>query len=66
MFMKVQVSSIWKKKKLTWQAIGLWTNNPENLVYHANHQTTVDLMDRDGIIKANRASTPTPAPRKKT
>ena len=52
MFMIVQVSSIWKKKKLTGQAIRFWTNNPENLVYHANHQhqTTVDLMDGDGII----------------
>ena len=50
MSMKVQVSSIWKKKQLTWQAIGFWINNPENLVYHANHQTTADLMDGDGII----------------
>ena len=51
MFTKVQVPSIFlKEKKIDPTAVGFWTNNPENLVYHANHQTTVDLMDGDGII----------------
>ena len=41
MFMKVQVSSIWKKKKLAKidmkSGKRIWTHDLENLVYHANH-----------------------------
>ena len=40
MFMKVQVSSIWKKKKLgkiAMKSSRIWTHDLENLVYHANH-----------------------------
>ena len=40
MFMKVQVSSIWKKKKLAkidMKSGRNWTHDLENLVYHANH-----------------------------
>ena len=33
--MKVQISSIWKKK--------IWTHDLETLTYHANHQTTADV-----------------------
>ena len=36
MFMKVQVSSIWKKK-IGVKSGGIWTHDLENLVYHANH-----------------------------
>ena len=39
MFMKVQVSSIWKKKlaKIDMKSGRIWTHDLENLVYHANH-----------------------------
>ena len=40
MFMKVQVSSIWKKKKFAktdMKSGRNWTHDLENLVYHANH-----------------------------
>ena len=28
----------------------IWTHEPENLVYHANHQTTADLINGKEII----------------
>ena len=37
MFMKVQVSSIWKKKKIYVKSGRIWTHDLENLAYHANH-----------------------------
>ena len=36
MFTKVQVSSIWKKK-IDMKSSKIWTHDPENPVYHANH-----------------------------
>ena len=48
MFMKVQVSSIWKKKKLAkidMKSGRIWTHDLENLVYHANHKTTAAMMN---------------------
>ena len=41
------LSAIWKSRDL------------ENLIYHANYQTTADLTDREEIILVHRASTPT-------
>ena len=37
MFMKVQVSSIWKKKKIDRKDRRIWTHDPDSLVYYANH-----------------------------
>ena len=35
--MKVQVSSIWKKKNIDMKSGRIWTYDLESLVYHANH-----------------------------
>ena len=37
MFMKVQVSSIWKKKKIDTEESRIGTHDPEGIVYYANH-----------------------------
>ena len=52
--MKVQVSSIWMKKKIDLKSGRIRTHCLLNLVYHANQKTTAE------IIKVDRASTPTP------
>ena len=46
MFMKVQVSSIWKKKRIDTKDRRIRTHGPDGPVYYANHQTTEDLLDR--------------------
>ena len=37
MFMKVQVSSIWKKKKIDMKDSRIRTHDPDGAVYYANH-----------------------------
>ena len=48
--MKVQVCSIWKKKFWYEGQYKIRTYNPEDLVYHTNHQTTEILLDGREII----------------
>ena len=51
MFMKVQISSIWKKKKMTRQTVGFEpTTQMVQYATYANHKTTEDLLDRGEII----------------
>ena len=49
MVMKVQVSSIWKKKTDTKDS-RIQTHDPDSPVYYANHYTTEDLLDGTEII----------------
>ena len=63
MFMKVQVSSIWKKKKMIRKTVGFEPTTQVvqlGLVYYANHWTTEVLLDSGEIIEVHIASTPTP------
>ena len=50
MVMKVQVSSIWKKKKTDTKDSRIRTHDPDSPVYYANHYTTEDLLDGTEII----------------
>ena len=58
MFMKEQVSSIWKKK-IDMTGSRIRTYSPEDPLYHTNHYTTLDLVDGEEIIQVHIASTPT-------
>ena len=50
MFMKVQISSIWKKK-MTRQTVGFEpTTQMVQYATYANHNTTEDLLDGGEII----------------
>ena len=49
MFMKVQVSSIWKKKIYVKDS-KIRTHNLDGPVYYAIHVTTEDLLDGSAII----------------
>ena len=46
MFMKVQVFSIWKKKKFDTKDSRIRTHDPDGPVYYANHKTTEDLLEK--------------------
>ena len=59
MFMKVQVSSIWKKKKICNDRQQDSNPRQEVQVHHANHWITKDLLeDREIIIEVHITSTP--------
>ena len=50
MFMKVQVSSTWKKKKkFDKKDSMIRTHDPDGPVYYSNHWTTEDLLQGDEI-----------------
>ena len=50
MFMKVQVSSIWKKKIFVMIGSRIRTPRPEVQVHRADHYTTKDLLEDREII----------------
>ena len=50
MFMKVQISSIWKKKKNDTTDSRIRTHDSDGPVCYANHKTTEDLLDGGEII----------------
>ena len=51
MFMKGQVSLIWRKKKLMRKTVEFEPgHDPDGPVYYANHSTTEDLLDGGEII----------------
>ena len=50
MFIKVQVSLIWKNKQFDIKGSRIRTHNPEDPVHHTNHWTTEDLLDDVEII----------------
>lgn len=39
-----------KKKKIVLKSDRIWTYDLENIVYHAKHQTTADLIDAEEMI----------------
>ena len=49
-----------ERKKLDTKDSRIETQDPDGLVYYANHKTTEDLLDGSEIILVHMASTPTP------
>ena len=50
MFMKVQISSIWKKKNDTKDS-RIRTHDPDDPVCYTNHKTTEDLLEEGKSFK---------------